>query len=74
MTMCMLGSVDGDEDEDFEVITYANDMQLRDYFAGQALTGLLAGGSNEYFDDNIAELSYALADAMMRRRERKEDE
>ena len=50
------------------------DRELRDYFAGQALIGLLAGDSNEYFDDNIAELSYALADAMMRRRERKEDE
>ena len=64
----------GGSDEDYKPITFASEMELRDYFAGQALMGLLTGDNNEYFDDNLAELSYALADALMRRRERKQDE
>ena len=48
-----------------------NGMSLRDYFAGQALVGLLAGRqpSNAYPPEHIAETSYALAEAMMQERD-----
>lgn len=42
-----------------------NGMDLRDYFAAKALTGLLTEASVDYKDDAIAELAYNLADAMM---------
>ena len=48
MTMCF-----GNYDDDDEVVKFASEMTLRDYFAGKALTGLLAESNNEYFDDNI---------------------
>ena len=43
-------------------------MTLRDYFAGQALTGLLAGRASNTFPDrtHMAVLSYAFADAMLK--------
>jgi hypothetical protein len=44
-------------------------MDLRDYFAAKALTGLLTEASVDYKDDAIAELAYNLADAMMKARE-----
>jgi hypothetical protein len=44
-------------------------MDLRDYFAAKALTGLLTEASSDYKDDAIAELAYSLADAMMKARE-----
>ncbi len=44
-------------------------MDLRDYFASKALTGLLTEASIDYKDDAIAELAYSLADAMMKARE-----
>ena len=45
-------------------------MTLRDYFAGQALVGLLAGRqpSNAYPPEHIAETSYALAEALLKAR------
>lgn len=43
-------------------------MDLRDYFAAKALTGLLTEASVDYKDDAIAELAYSLADAMMKAR------
>ena len=64
MTMCF-----GNYDDD-EVVKFASEMTLRDYFAGKALTGLLAESNNEYFDDNIVDLAYSLADAMIKRRDR----
>lgn len=44
-------------------------MDLRDYFAAKALTGLLTEASMDYKDDAIAELAYSLANAMMKARE-----
>ncbi len=43
-------------------------MTLRDYFAAQAMTGLLAGTSTSN-GDAIVKDSYALADAMLKARE-----
>ena len=46
-------------------------MELRDYFAGQAIDGFLAdggwGGDLSYFED-VAEGAYRMADAMMKAR------
>ena len=49
---------------------YTPGMSLRDYFAGQALTGLLAGRqpNNAYPLEYLAETSYATADAMIEAR------
>lgn len=45
-------------------------MTLRDYFAGQALIGLLASGE-EHNDDtsSVTAASYRMADAMLKARE-----
>lgn len=40
-------------------------MSLRDWFAGQALTGLLANTNNSGVVQNYAEDAYAFADAMI---------
>lgn len=40
-------------------------MSLRDWFAGQALTGLLANTNNSGVVQNYAEDAYAFADAML---------
>jgi hypothetical protein len=47
-------------------------MTLRDYFAGQALTGLLAnsGGNRGWGTKNWAVESYCFADAMLKAREK----
>jgi hypothetical protein len=45
-------------------------MDLRDYFAAQALQGLLNEAHSDFNDTAIAELSYSLADAMMKAREK----
>jgi len=49
---------------------FEDGMTLRDYFAGQALTGLLAGRqpNNAYPLEYLAETSYATADAMIKAR------
>ena len=51
----------------------SNGMDLRDYFAGQVIEGLLAdggwGGDLSYFED-VAEGAYRMADAMMKAREK----
>lgn len=44
-------------------------MDLRDYFAGQALTGLLTEHTGDYHDYALAELAYSLADEMMKARD-----
>lgn len=43
-------------------------MDLRDYFAAKALTGLLTEANMDYKDDAVAKLAYSLADAMMKAR------
>lgn len=50
---------------------YEYGMDLRDYFAAKALTGLLTEANMDYKDEAITELAYNLADAMMKRREQK---
>jgi hypothetical protein len=45
-------------------------MNLRDYFAAQAMTGLLTAELvGEYSNEHVAEISYRIADAMMKARE-----
>lgn len=58
------------EPENLPALPY-NGMSLRDYFAGQALTGILLehkAGNPEYF----AKAAYDFADAMLKQREIKE--
>jgi hypothetical protein len=45
-----------------------NGMSLRDYFAGQALAGLLASTRDYLPISGFAKVSYAYADAMIARR------
>ena len=49
-------------------------MRLRDYFAGQALAGLLAwspdGSELQYDPDTAAEKAYEMADAMLAERKK----
>ena len=48
----------------------ADGMDLRDYFAAKALHGLLAAEQvGEYSNEHVAEISYVIADAMMKARE-----
>ena len=44
-------------------------LSLRDWFAGQALTGAFRGGDTDIHDDVFAQRCYALADAMLKARE-----
>lgn len=45
-------------------------MSLRDYFAAKAMTGLLTAELvGEYSNEHVAEISYRIADAMMKARE-----
>jgi len=51
-------------DEDYRGMT------LRDYFAAKAMTGLLTAELvGEYSNEHVAEISYRIADAMMKARE-----
>ena len=44
-------------------------MTLRDYFAAQAMTGLLTAEIvGEYSNEHVAEISYRIADAMLKAR------
>lgn len=45
-------------------------MSLRDYFAGQALAGLLACGPHDCEPDGIAHDAYLFADAMLAQRDK----
>lgn len=45
-------------------------MSLRDYFAAQALVGLLSGSGNPHVDDGFATAAYRIADAMLAGRKR----
>ena len=52
----------------------AQGMSLRDYFAGQAIAGIIAFPQVRYdLFDEYARYAYAQADAMLAARERKED-
>jgi hypothetical protein len=55
--------------QEYNICSGSDGMDLRDYFAAKALTGLLTEANMDYKDDAIAELSYSLADAMMKARE-----
>ena len=47
-----------------------NGMTLRDYFAAKAMTGLLTAEIVcEYSNEHVAEISYRIADAMLKARE-----
>ena len=47
-------------------------MDLRDWFAGLAMQGMLVG--NQYFDDQVmAQAAYQLADAMIKQRENQDE-
>jgi hypothetical protein len=49
---------------------YRNGMALRDYFAAKAMTGLLTAEIvGEYSNEHVAEISYRIADAMLKARE-----
>ena len=45
------------------------ELSLRDYFAGCALTGLIADTSFNHLSKKYAEVAYELADAMLERGE-----
>lgn len=52
------------------VVEYNPGMDLRDYFAGKALQGLLATVKDEtWFQDEVASICYEMADKMMKARE-----
>ncbi len=53
------------------IMTITGGMTLRDWFAGQALTGMLAndGGNGGLEERQWAEAAYAQADAMLAERE-----
>jgi hypothetical protein len=53
--------------------TISEGMDLRDYFAGQAVIGLLmAELVGDYSNEHVADISYRIADAMMKQRNYKE--
>lgn len=53
--------------------SFEDGMTLRDYFAGQALIGLLAGGKHFMFtSEDAAKRAYYMADAMLEAREQSE--
>lgn len=51
-------------------LNHDSGMTLRDYFAGQALAGVVAGSAGLIITpEQFAEQSYALADAMLKQRD-----
>ena len=54
---------------------FQDGMGLRDWFAGQALSGMLAGRqpNNDYPSEHLAEMSYGIAQAMLVERQKYED-
>lgn len=60
--------------ESFQCRKPSNGMSLRDWFAGQALAGLLAGGpaGDEFGVNHFAKAAFYQADAMLAERSRKE--
>lgn len=50
--------------------TGGDGMSLRDYFAAKAMTSLLTAEIvGEYSNEHVAEISYLIADAMLKARE-----
>ena len=48
---------------------YARDMSIRDHFAGLAMQGLLTAELvGEYSNEHVADISYLIADAMLKER------
>ena len=63
--------------ENEEIVYFASEMELRDYFAGKALPALIEDYQNQEMlvgdSDNaerLAYLAYLMADAMMEAREK----
>lgn len=51
------------------MLGWESGMTLRDYFAAKAMTGLLTAEIvGEYSNEHVAEISYRIADAMMKAR------
>ena len=49
---------------------HSNGMFLRDYFAAKAMAGLLTAELvGEYSNEHVAEISYRIADAMLKARD-----
>jgi len=57
----------------FPVMYVSEGMTLRDYFAGQALAGILSSANFGDARDWLPDRAYGLADAMLAARERKEE-
>jgi hypothetical protein len=56
--------------DDGETMRGHKGMTLRDYFAAKAMTGLLTAEIvGEYTNEHIANISFLIADAMMKERE-----
>ena len=54
----------------FDLADHEHGMTLRDYFAAKAMTGLLTAEIvGEYSNEHVAEISYRIADAMLKARE-----
>lgn len=58
----------------------SNDIELRDYFAAQALNGFMAtiqtpfsGHAEPSYNDHLAEGAYLIADAMLKAREAQDE-
>ena len=53
----------------FDLAENEHGMTLRDYFAAKAMTGLLTAEIvGEYSNEHVAEISYRIADAMLKAR------
>jgi hypothetical protein len=65
-----IGNNGADHYEDRDVNSDQEGMTLRDYFAGQALVGILAATPNKIFHSSQADASaaYKIADAMLAER------
>jgi hypothetical protein len=69
------GSVWGSQTRDDDTITVDGGLSLRDYFAGQALTGVIANAlAFQTRDaDHIAKMAYEAADAMLAARRQSQE-
>lgn len=52
-----------------DIIRFQSGMTLRDWFAGQAMSGMLANGIGNAEPDKLAWAAYHAADAMLEARE-----